>query len=90
MQHAASIACPAIYGAVDPFSRRVKQFHKRRKLSKAVQEHTQTQVHDAQGAKHMVNEVLQLIEGTGTSQAQIDLLFCILATWPEKASLSCR
>ncbi len=42
------------------------QSNKRRKLSSATQEHTQTQVQDAQEAKHMVDEVLQLIEGTGT------------------------
>lgn len=66
MQQFTSTTCPAIHGAIDPFSRRVMQSNKRRKLSSATQEHTQTQVQDAQEAKHMVDEVLQLIEGTGT------------------------
>ena len=70
MPQITSTTCPAIHGAVDPFSRRVMQSNKRRKLSRATQEHTQSQVRDAQEANHMVDEVLQIIEGTGTSQAQ--------------------
>ena len=88
MQQFTSTTCPAIHGAIDPSFRRVMQSNKRRKLSRAIQEHTQTQVRDAQEAKHMVDEVLQLIEGTGKSHAH--WICCILAAWPEQACLSCR